>query len=358
MPTIESERPPINQQAIHVDADDFKDRIDSMGDKAFNQRFTVHTKGLSQSGDIQAAPSSETNEAITGREEEVRAPIDVSVDLQTVFTFGGVDNPARQQWLNDNGIKQGEDVVVRIEDQSGKLVERTVSTDPNTFFIPVDKLVQIETDEFEHAEIIPKKYALNQSVIVERNVYDADNKKTGEKTGDFEGWTVIGYGVKNGESSTKVGKLDGDQYLDKEYTNAELEAIQTKYSPESRRSPISAPEAHKMGRQELEAAGVIEPEPAEISVPEVVAEDKPETKQEKSAKDEIKELPIDAQRAIQEYVSLMYNADFFDKANGPGEDSRKDRQSADQRISGLPTAMKDLAPRLYKEEHPEFNSTN
>jgi hypothetical protein len=181
------------------------------------------------------------------------------------------------------------------------VVEQRVSTDPNTFFIPVDKLVEIETDESEHAEVVGKKFAVGTLVTIGRNVYGPDNKPTGEKTPDT-GWKVIGYGEKNGEPTTKVRKIEGDQVLDKEPTNAELREMQTMYGPEAQRPVITEAVVRKTGRQELEAAGINEPEASEqhsevdeITKPREVVSEPAVTQEEKVEEPPIAEpeKPID-----------------------------------------------------------------
>jgi hypothetical protein len=355
---------PINQTAIHVDADDFAAKIAEMGDDALYQRFTV-SRGKSEQAGSGPVPTSEAQEVLASAETETRAPIDVSNDLLAEFSWGSPDSPTVQNWLQENNIQPGEEVIVRIMGKEG-VTEQKVSTNRETFFIPVDKLVNIPTDEFEHAEIVAKKYPVGASVIVERNVYGPDGKMTGEKMPDT-GWKVIGYGKRNGVPTTKVQKNEGTRVLDKEPTDAELRETQSKYGPEANRPHISESLVRKTGHQELEAAGIQEPEageqqlevdesqeleatPQTSPVQAEISQVGPEVAVEVSAKEEVAKLPIEAQRAIRDYEMYMSSADISQRINGYNRDAEDDRNRASDGIKSLPTAMKELAQRYYEEQ--------
>lgn len=255
----------MNQNAILVEQSKFADLIASMGDDALYQRFTVTADAPREPAYVEAGKRPEATELAP------KDPIVVSDELLTEFSFGSPDSPVIDKWLSENNIQPGEDVIVRINGKDG-IVEKKVSTNRSTFFVPVDKLVDIETDDFDHAKFVGVKYAVGESVVVGRNVYGADNKPTGEKTPDA-GWKVVGYGEKNGLPTTKIQKIDGGRVFEKEPTNAELEEMQKMYSPEVVMPQLDEAIVRKTGHQELESAGVVEPipkadvEPSEATQP-------------------------------------------------------------------------------------------
>lgn len=240
MPEPTTEPTPAKPQAIHVSADDFRVVPKEMGPDA---------SGVSNKPKVEAdVPASvEDNETV---------PIDVTSEKFSELTFGDPRGEAIQNWLAANAVTPGDVITVRMVLPEG-VIEKRVSTNLNNFFRPVVDMP--ETDEFENAQIVPPKYPVGTVVTAGRNVYGPDNKPTGEKTPD-KGWKVIGHGNKNGVPTTKIQKIEGDQVFDKEPTTAELEEMQRLYSPENQRTAIPEAIVRKTGHQELEAAGINEPE--------------------------------------------------------------------------------------------------
>lgn len=148
-----AELTPVNQTAIRVHADDFPALLEQMGESGLNQRFTIFREPRVQNMDELGVP--------TTPEAGERPPIDVSAELSSEFTYGSPDSPVVQKWLADHNIQPGEDVNVRLLLPDG-VVEKRVSTDRKSFFIPVDKLyVEVDepvdyfdSDEFNHAQIV------------------------------------------------------------------------------------------------------------------------------------------------------------------------------------------------------------
>lgn len=272
MPEPTTEPVQLKQEAIHVSADDFPAVLKEMGPDAYGQRFTVSNK-----------PKVEANVPDGVEKDNESVPIDVTAEQLSELTFGDPRGEAIQNWLAANAVTPGDVITVRMVLPEG-VVEKRVSTNLNNFFSPVVDMP--ETDEFENAQVVAKKYPIGTIVTVGRNVYGADNKPTGEKTPDA-GWKVIGYGEKNGKPTTKIQKIVGDTVLDKEQTTTELEEMQRVYSPENQRPPIPERIARKTGHQELEAAGVDEPK-ANTSNTEIDETTKPrETSTESAVTEEV-----------------------------------------------------------------------